>query len=63
VLRRSCGVVSNGGTVARSTDGLAGPVAALADLQTVNHRGALSACHEITITHLSGSVGHFDTCP
>ena len=61
-IQLTCGVVRNGGTVARSTDRLVGPVAAVADVQAVYGWG-LTACHEIRITHLDGSVSFDDTCP
>ena len=61
-IQLTCGVVRNGGTVARSSDRLTGPVAALADVQNVYGWG-LTPCHEIKITHLNGTVSFNDTCP
>src|SRR5688500_20276097 len=43
----TCGVVYNGGTVARVSDKLVGPVAALADVRQVYQRGLLTSCYEI----------------
>jgi hypothetical protein len=59
----TCGVVYNNGTVARVTDKLVGPAAALADVRQVYQRGVLTPCHEITITYLDGSIQTSDTCP
>lgn len=61
-VRLTCGVVRAGETVARATDKAAGPVAALAEVQTVYGTG-LIACDEITIFHLDGSISYFDACP
>jgi hypothetical protein len=61
-VKLTCGVVRDGGTVTRATDKVAGPVAALAEVQTVSGTG-LIACHEITIFHLNGSISYFDGCP
>ena len=58
----TCGVVRNGGTVARAGEDLPGPVAAVADVQDVYGWG-LTPCHEIKITHLNGTVSFNDTCP
>ena len=59
----TCGVVYNGGTVARVDDQTAGPVAALADVVQVYWGGALTSCYEVTVTDLNGSVSRYDTCP
>lgn len=61
-VKLTCGVVRDGVTVARATDKTTGPVAALADVQTVPGTG-LIACHEVTIFHVNGSTSHFDACP
>lgn len=61
-VRLTCGVVRDGETVARATDKVPGPVAALAEVQTVSGTG-LIACHEVTIFHLDGSISYFDACP
>jgi hypothetical protein len=61
-VKLTCGVVRDGATVARATDKVAGPVAALAEVQTVYGTG-LIACHEVTIFHLDGSISYFDACP
>lgn len=58
----TCGVVRNGGTVARASEDVPGPVAALADVQTVYGSG-LTSCHEIKIKYLDGTVSYNDTCP
>lgn len=59
----TCGVVYNGGTVARVSDKTVGPAAALADVRQVYWRGLLTSCYEVTVTTLDGSVSHTDTCP
>lgn len=61
-IKLTCGVVVNGGTVARVTDRLTGPVAALADVQGVR-RGPVSSCYEILVTDLNGNTSYSDTCP
>lgn len=58
----TCGVVRNGGTVARVADPLTGPVAVLGDVQTIYGAG-LTSCHEIKIKYLDGTVSYSDTCP
>lgn len=59
----TCGVVHNGGTIARSTDKLVGPVAALADVRQIFVRGLLTSCYEVTVTTLDGTVSHHGGCP
>lgn len=61
-VRLTCGVVVDGATVARVTDKLAGPVAALADVLTVGG-GAPIPCYEIVVRHLGGAATYYDTCP
>lgn len=62
-IELTCGIVYNGGTVARVTDPLPGPVAALADVRQIYQRGLLTSCYEITVTYLDGSTSNSDTCP
>lgn len=58
----TCGVVKNGFTVARFTDQLSGPVAAVAG--TVNlSAGTYTACHESKTYYPDGSVSYYNGCP
>ncbi|HEV2757122.1 MAG TPA: hypothetical protein VG318_15250 [Actinomycetota bacterium] len=58
----TCGVVKNGSTVARFTDGLTGPAALVAG--TVNlTAGTISACYESTVYYPDGNVTLYDGCP
>lgn len=58
----TCGVVKNGFTVARFTDVLTGPVAAVAG--TVNlTAGTTYACYEATVYYVDGRISHYDGCP
>lgn len=59
----TCGVVWNGGTVARVRERVDAPVAVVGDVVTVYQRGLLTGCHEIKVTYLDGSVSYSDTCP
>ena len=61
-VQMTCGVVQNGVTVARVTDPLPGPVAAVADVQILG-RSWVESCQEITVTRLDGTTTHTDTCP
>lgn len=61
-VRLTCGVVVDGATVARVTDKLVGPVAALADVLTVGG-GTPLPCYEIVVRHLGGATTYTDTCP
>lgn len=59
----TCGIVYQGGTIARVSDKTVGPAAALADVKQVFQRGLLTSCYEVTVTYLDGSTGSHDTCP
>ncbi len=61
-VQMTCGVVQNGVTVARVTDPLPGPVAAVADVQILG-RSWVTSCQEITVTRLDGTTTQTDTCP
>lgn len=57
----TCGVVRYGETVAYATDSLAGPVAALAEIETV-HAGPVSSCYILQVTYVTHYT-YTDTCP
>lgn len=60
-VQLTCGVVRYGSTYARTTDAMAGPVAALATTAVVP-AGNVSACYEITVTYLDRTT-YSDNCP
>ena len=58
----TCGIVRNGVTVARFSEKVPGPVAAVA--ATLNHGGFFTPCHEISVTYVDGRPPYVsDTCP
>lgn len=61
-VQLTCGIVRFGVTVARVSDDVPGPVAALADVVGVPS-GPISSCYEVKIVHVDGSVTYYDTCP
>lgn len=60
-VRLTCGIVQNGVTVARLTDDLFGPVAALAETVEVP-AGAFTTCYDVYITYINGASST-RTCP
>ena len=58
----TCGIVANGVTVARFSEKIPGPVAALAGRS--DRGGFFTVCHEIRVTYVDGRLPHVgDTCP
>jgi hypothetical protein len=57
----TCGVVRYGETVATATDGLAGPAAVVAEVETV-HAGPVSSCYVLHVTYVTHYT-YTDTCP
>lgn len=58
----TCGVVYNGFTVARFSEKIPGPVAAVAG-ETSQGGGTVSSCHEIYVTYADRPPTSSDTCP
>jgi hypothetical protein len=61
-VQLTCGVVRNGVTVARFTDKVPGPVAAIAEPANVSG-GAFTVCHELVVTYLDKPSTSTDYCP
>lgn len=61
-VRLTCGVVRQGVTVARLSENVPGPVAALAGTVTVL-AGDISICYELNVTYLDRPATVSDTCP
>lgn len=57
----TCGVVRYGETVAYASDGLVGPVAVVAEIETV-HAGPVSPCYILSVTYIDNYT-YTDTCP
>jgi hypothetical protein len=58
----TCGVVYNGFTVARFSEKVPGPVAAVAG-ETSQGSGAVSSCYELYVTYVNQPPTSSDTCP
>lgn len=58
----TCGIVRNGVTVARFSEKIPGPIAAVAG--TSNVGGFFTVCHEIRVTYVDGRPAYVsDFCP
>lgn len=57
----TCGIVRNGVTVARFSENIPGPVAAVAG--TSNAGGIFTVCHELRVTYLDRPPTVSDYCP
>lgn len=58
----TCGIVRNGVTVARFSEKVPGPVAAVAG--TADAGGYFTVCHEIRVTYVDGRAPYVsDSCP
>jgi hypothetical protein len=57
----TCGIVRNGLTVARFSEKIPGPVAAVAG--TANVGGFFTVCHELRVTYLDRAPTVSDYCP
>ncbi|HEX2195476.1 MAG TPA: hypothetical protein VHJ76_01010 [Actinomycetota bacterium] len=58
----TCGVVRNGFTIARVTDEMTGPVAAVEDVVHVSP-GSVTSCYELRVRYLDRPSTYSDTCP
>lgn len=58
----TCGVVSDGVTVARVTDKMTGPVAVVDRIVHVSP-GAITSCFELLVYYRDSPPTNYDTCP